>query len=808
MAIDEICSPAAGPYGRPVLQKSIRIGLAVASLLWLALVAQAVFGLGWNVVEPLSKKKGYRPSPNGTSWTVSLPRSLRSLALTENRGVLLEDGKPLWRVENRHADEIGDRGWYLMHPNTVTFCLTDGADPRTARRTLAVEAPRPIPWWVVAGSFVLLAAGHVTARRFGMDAGLFSSWIRTVDGWSARRWWAPALLGGALVCRAALVSDWETLNDGFMMAKGVPYSDAMGWTETARHLALGEGMMGGFEGQRPLYATLLGAAMMLGGVKLLWAPWLGVVLGAMAACLGGWLASRMAGAWAGVAAMIYLAVAGQQAALAALPMTEGPSLAFLLSALFCWWRGAEARKWGWLALGGVFIGLANLTCTFTLLAWPLAGMIAALRWGRGESGRRAIAGWFLRSAAVAAGGLLVLLPWMIRNYHRYGLPTISVQSAELLYGSVSPEHHLTPAMFAEAERAGVPNTIPDRYRFFQKRFVETVKADPLGYLGLLAQGARMFLRFFEPAERHVRLIWMLMPVILLFGSGRFDSVRVWIAAGMATAFAWAIGWLTGEWAIPLIMAAALIQRSRPGRILALLLTALVAGVAGMSAMVGSGITRRLWSSTDWAVVILGILAIDTIFRALARLEREPRPESVEKSRLCPEMVPLALGVATVLAAALIVGRTWLGPKPTPTKDAGEAARLALEGTPVEADDADRAKPPVAEVLTLDLYATRIARGENLHHWSRAFLPRTHSRTVTFMRSGGGNGLLCVQIPGRQADLPRGRPVMVVSAISEDPKAILSHETVLREARAIYELIDAGDRWQLGPRVTVPRGGAE
>ncbi len=784
-----------------VIRASIRIGLAVASLLWLALAAQAVFGLGWTVVEPLSKTKGYRPSANDASWTVSIPKSLRSRTLTENSGVFLEDGKPLWRVENHHAEEIGDRGWFLMHPNTVTFCLSDGADPRTARRKLEIEAPRPSPWWLVAGSFVLLAAGHVAAGRQGIDAGLFSSWIRQVNGWASRRWWAPALFTAALISRSALVAGWEDLNDGFMMAKGMPYSDAMGWTETARHLARGEGMIGGFEGQRPLYPTLLGALMTLAGVKLQWAPWLGAVLGAVAAGVGGWLTSRVAGAWAGVAAMLYLAVGGQQSLLAALPMTEGPSLAFLLTALFCWWRGVERQRWGWLGLGGVFIGLANLTCTFTLLAWPLAGMIAAWRWGRAESGRRAFSGWFVRSAAVAAGGMLVLLPWVIRNANRYGLPTISVQSAELLYGSVSPEHHLTPAMAAEADKAGIPNTIPDRYRFFQKRFADTVKADPLNYLKLLAQGARGHLRFFEPSERHARLIWMLMPLVFLFSSGRIGSVRAWLGCGVATAAAWSVGLLTGEWAIGLIVAGSVLTKSRQHLVLALLLSALVLGVAGMSAMVGSSIVRRLWSSADWAVVILGILAMDTVFRAIAGSEPTTEPTETQGASRFMNGVPICLGSATILAVAIVSIRTSVGPVATPPKDSAEAAHQALEKVAALPGPAGAPQRPVAEALTLDLYATRIGRGENLHHWSRAFLRRDRARTVAFMRSVDGNGLLCVQIGGREVDLPKGEPVMVVSRLSEDPKAILHHETVLREAIAVYELTDAGDRWKLGRLLT-------
>ncbi len=785
-----------------VFPKVIRVVLGVATVLWLALVAQAVHGLGWDKTERL-KPRTVKRSDNGHYWTCALPKTLRSRSLTDARGVFLEDGRPLWREMNRYSRESGDHGWYRIHGSTVTFSLSDGSDPRATKRKMEARAPRPVPWWVVASSLLALAAGHVVAvRRFGVEPP-FSGFLRWSGGWAGAGWWPWALFGGALAVRGALAWDWRTANDGFMTVKGLPYSDAMGWLETARHLALGHGMAGGFEGQRPLYATILAFLMMLGGLKVVWGPLVSVVWGAVAAALGGWLSGRVAGTWAGVASMLFLAGAGRQAAWLPAAMTEGPSLAYVLAAVFCWWRGAVEKKWLWLAAGGVFTGLANLTCTFTLLAWPLMGMVAALRWGRDERGALALRRWFVRSAAVAAGGLLVLLPWVVRNKVRFDVLTFSTQSSALLYSTVSAQHRLTPQIVAEADAAGVPQSTAERYIYFKQRFVDTVKADPAAYVRQLGEGLSTFLRALEPDDPHGRLVWMLTPALLLLGGASAGRPRTWLAVA-ATVFAgWALGTTDGRLAFPLVSAGALATRCTRCRVLAALLVAHVAGVTAMNAMVGGELTRRLWSSADWAVVMLGLLALVNLGRAVAGEAAPPQEAEAPRSLRAATWLTLGLGLVTAIICAVVIGRTVAGPK--------EATSIPLDALAAQAKarlGEAASAGTVVDAVELDLFATFIDRGENLHHWSRAFALRDAARTVAYMRPPGGDELFCVQLPGNMTELPRHRPFLLVSRLNEDPQATLRHDTVMREAVALHELEREGDGWRLGRDVLARDGAAK
>jgi 4-amino-4-deoxy-L-arabinose transferase-like glycosyltransferase len=160
-------------------------------------------------------------------------------------------------------------------------------------------------------------------------------------------------------------------------------------------------------GHPPLYPLVLSGLSELGLTTTLWHRSLGIVLGMVSIVLIAYIARRVAGPRAGLAAAIIAAIypifIGADADL----MSEtlyGPLIAgMLLAALSLRERPRIAAS----ALIGALIALAALTRTEALLFVPFLAL--PLAWRGGGPGRIA------RLAAVVGACLLVLAPWMIRN---------------------------------------------------------------------------------------------------------------------------------------------------------------------------------------------------------------------------------------------------------------------------------------------------------------------------------------------------------------------------------------------------------
>ena len=61
----------------------------------------------------------------------------------------------------------------------------------------------------------------------------------------------------------------------------------------------------------------------------------------------------------------------------------------------------------------------------------------------------------------------VMLPWLIRQERVYGIASISDNIGEAIYAATSPAYkQWTPVVRSDADAAGIPKTIGDRYRYF------------------------------------------------------------------------------------------------------------------------------------------------------------------------------------------------------------------------------------------------------------------------------------------------------------------------------------------------------
>jgi 4-amino-4-deoxy-L-arabinose transferase-like glycosyltransferase len=160
-------------------------------------------------------------------------------------------------------------------------------------------------------------------------------------------------------------------------------------------------------GHPPLYPVLLSGLSKLGLTSTQWHRSLGIVLGMVSIVLIAYIARRVAGPRAGLAAAVIAAIypifIGADADL----MSEtlyGPLIAgMLLAALSL----RERPRVVMAALIGALIALAALTRSEALLFVPFLGL--PLAWRGGRPGRIG------RLAAVVGACAIVLAPWMIRN---------------------------------------------------------------------------------------------------------------------------------------------------------------------------------------------------------------------------------------------------------------------------------------------------------------------------------------------------------------------------------------------------------
>ena len=257
----------------------------------LAVFVQAWHGLGWTSEARLDVAKNLRPF--GSGWSLRLPPALRD-PVVEHRGELFESGQPLARVGNRQDVSSLGMGRFVIRRGTLFFAADDGSDPRVNGYTYTLRYPRKIkPPWLI-GAALVFSAVFLSLSRAGLAVW---RWPRAGDSAFCLRLFLVVAAGRALWLFANM--PW---NDGFMMAQGLPFSDAMGWSEAGWHLGRGDGLRGTMGDQRPLYPVLLGLVYAFSGVSLAWAMILNVLFGALAATAAGWLVRQVAGGLAGLLA--------------------------------------------------------------------------------------------------------------------------------------------------------------------------------------------------------------------------------------------------------------------------------------------------------------------------------------------------------------------------------------------------------------------------------------------------------------------------------------------------------------------------
>jgi 4-amino-4-deoxy-L-arabinose transferase-like glycosyltransferase len=286
-----------------------------------------------------------------------------------------------------------------------------------------------------------------------------------------------------------------------------PFGDDTFFHYIALDLAHGEGYVGSFDifvtGTKlptaehpPLYPLALSVIALLGGEGLDAQRLLGVLAGSITVLGVGLVAARAAGPRAGLAAALLCAVYPAFIAADAAIMSESLFGALVVFALFQTLRLLDQPSTGGMAILGVLVGCAALTRSEGLLLLVLLPIPVVVR----APGRR------LTLLAVVAGStVLVVTPWVVRNWSQFGQPVFSTNEGTTLagancdatyYGSliggftISCASHL-PLDMNPAERADVDRRKALHYaREHVGRSIAVAGFRVLRLLGLYAPGSQ------------------------------------------------------------------------------------------------------------------------------------------------------------------------------------------------------------------------------------------------------------------------------------------------------------------------------
>ena len=158
-------------------------------------------------------------------------------------------------------------------------------------------------------------------------------------------------------------------------------------------------------------------------------------------------------------------------------------------------------------VSGLLIGLSNLTRTLTVFTLPFyIALILVLGW-RERTPKAAC----LRALLMLFGFSCVMLPWLIRQERVFGIASLSDNIGEAIYAATSPIYkQWTPAVRKDADAAGIPNTVGDRYRYFIDRAVQNAKTNPGFYLRNVGAALWEYVNTFGPRSRAAKSVRQLV----------------------------------------------------------------------------------------------------------------------------------------------------------------------------------------------------------------------------------------------------------------------------------------------------------
>ncbi|MEM9479423.1 MAG: glycosyltransferase family 39 protein [Verrucomicrobiota bacterium] len=728
------------------------------------LFVQAATGVPWKKTVELEVDK-----PNEVGGRILIPKKWRGSEYLQT-AVLLEDGKALpYRMKSvRRVVESDGGGRYRIRDKYIYFTSSDRTSPVDNERQYTLRIGVEPKDGILFGVFGLA---------------LITMWLATRGKRKEKRMemrdWlpAPGIVAWSLFSVTVVIGGWFLWSgnggsDGFQVVNGIPYSDSLGWCETAVNMKEGNGFQGAFRGHRPLYAIFLASAFSVFGDHLMVAKWSSVFLWASTVGFAWLLGQKLAGSIGGLALALWFLLNPEFGFAVHRPLTETLAMALMVPALYVLVVGIERHQLRWLFFGGLLLALSNLSRPFALFG---IGVLEALlvfvplcRRSWNWSGA-------IQAAAVfMLGAFVVLFPWCLRQKIEFNTWSLSTNSGTLLYamakGQSGDENGWNAAQELEADAAGLArDDVAGRVHYFNQKFAAAVMADPLGYLQRVGSAFIEHFWFYVPDDAW-EIAWMLVVVGMAAG---WASIRrqnpLWLLAIPAI---WAVLRFDARFIFLLpilgLPAATLIFRRMRWSGIAVL-AAMLIGAALMNAMVGNFGVNRGSIIVFWAAHFLLVLP----FFLAARGEYRRISERRDAGR--PFWVP----VASMQLAMLVVGFALIAVRAfTPEQDPVSLADKVAE------EVKDDSSMVVADV-EMTGYQAVFGPHEDGGHWSRSFESRGYERVIFFPRhvSGPSRGsLLTSCIAPFTGEFPDQGRFLLAGELNR------KEETTLDDAKELVEVV--------------------
>jgi 4-amino-4-deoxy-L-arabinose transferase-like glycosyltransferase len=474
---------------------------------------------------------------------------------------------------------------------------------------------------------------------------------------------------------------------GFFIYHGSPISDGSTYTFKAINIAEGYGIPSVQQPAiRPFYSIVLACLYTWTGFSLAAVSALNIVIAGVTAALIYLCGALVFNRLCALGAALFFAIDPTQLIQTPQAGTEPLGLLFFVGSVYAALLAFKNRQAAMFFLSGLLIGLSNLTRTLTVFTLPFyIALILVVGWREGTAKAAC-----LRALLMLFGFSCVMLPWLIRQERVYGIASLSDNIGEAIYAATSPLYkQWTPAVRKDADAAGIPNTVGDRYRYFIDRAVENAKTNPGFYLrnvgaalweyantfGPRSRATNRYANWFSSAGQGQRvlllyllaftfLVWLLRknrpfaPSNLLF---------LLISIGLIVLYQSLPPWATF---VPVL--SGIVFAWRPGRRMPnlILFGTLAVAVFG-SAIFANPVLFRAILMTDWLFVLYFIAAVwfpaETLSRRVAGATEQAgvtRPEEDETSpfqntlsllsrRLCLFLVIMTLGFFLVSGTRLI-----------------------------------------------------------------------------------------------------------------------------------------------------------
>ena len=366
--------------------------------------------------------------------------------------------------------------------------------------------------------------------------------------------------------------------------------------------------------------------------------------------------------------------------------TEPLGLLFFVGSVYAALLAFKNRQAAMFFVSGLLIGLSNLTRTLTVFTLPFYIALILVAGWRERTPKAAC----VRALLMLFGFSCVMLPWLIRQERVYGIASLSDNIGEAIYAATSPIYkQWTPAVRKDADAAGIPNTVGDRYRYFIDRAVQNVKTNPGFYFrnvgaalweyantfGPRSRAANRYANWFSSAGQgqKVFLLYLLAFTFLVWllrrnrPFARSNLLFLLISIGLVVLYQRLPPWATF---VPLL--SGIVFAWRPGRRMPnLILSGTLAATVLGSAIFINPVLFRAILMTDWLFVLYFFAAVwfpaESLSRRLAgEMERagvtgteEDETSSFQNGlsllsrRLCLFLVIVTLGFFLVSGARLI-----------------------------------------------------------------------------------------------------------------------------------------------------------